>query len=371
MAINVKRIGKRIVLFITYTSAIGLLLSYLSTYVNPNSISWLAFFGLLYPVFLFLNVFILIYWLIKRRKKLFIPLVALLIGLTHLSHFIQFTVFDINKEEKTTEVKMMSYNVRSFDLYNWTENKTTRSKIFDFLRGEKPEIIAFQEFYKRDNNRSWEFKTLDTLIKILHLPHTAEGYTTKTTKGENFGLCTFSKYPILQSELVKFDNDKTNSFLWTDVYIGSDTIRVYNAHIGSARFELEDYQAIGTEGNHKTWPHVPSMKEQKIIPRLQLAYQKRALQTQQLIKHTQASPYPVVVMGDFNDTPVSYNYRQITQHLYDAFTVSGNGIAGTYCKLPFLRIDYILHSDFFNSFAYQTHPEVLSDHRAISTVIEF
>jgi len=134
---------------------------------------------------------------------------------------------------------------------------------------------------------------------------------------------------------------------------------------------LEDYQALGTDGNHKSWPHVESVKKTKIRERLSSAFVKRVPQTRKLLDHSKTCKYPVIICGDFNDTPISYNYRQLTNDYWDSFTLSGNGIGGTTTIAPFLRIDYILLSDELNSFDYKTHSQELSDHRAISTMIEF
>ena len=52
---------------------------------------------------------------------------------------------------------------------------------------------------------------------------------------------------------------------------------------------------------------------------------------------------PVILCGDFNEPPLSYNYRQLQKAGFvDTFTKVGRGIKPTYAgKLPLLRIDYI------------------------------
>ena len=349
----------------------ALLLAYMATYIDPVSFSYLPFFGLFYPVSLFSNLFFIVFWLLGRRKYFLISFVVILIGFSHLSHFVQFSFIGHGIESKEKELNVMSYNVRLFDLYNWTQNKYTRNEIFKFLEEEDPDIICFQEFYHQHPSRSWNFPTRDTLTKILQAKYYAEGYTVNVSHSQFFGLATFSKYPIVNSGHLRFENDHNNSFLFSDIKVEEDTIRVYNAHIGSARFSQADYGAIGTEGNFKTWPHQENNENSQIVARLANAYVKRSIQTQQLLSHSTQSPFPVIISGDFNDTPVSYNYNCLTQQYIDAFTQSANGTGGTYCPIPLLRIDYILHSDFFNSYGFTTHQQTLSDHKAISTIIEF
>lgn len=356
---------------INLISIAGLLLSYAATYINPNNNSFFAFFGLLYPAFLFANAFFSIYWIYKRKKLFLLSLIAIVIGYSELSHFVQLTLTNRNDANKTNEFKIMSYNVRLFDLYNWTQNKETRNQIFDFLAKEDPDIICFQEFYHQEKTNDWEFPTRDTLIQFLQAKNFVEGYTVNIKKSQFFGLITMSKFPIVNNGHIQFNNDKSNSFLYADAVINDDTVRIYNVHTGSARFSQADYEAIGADGNYETWPHQKSTTDSQIISRLSTAYKKRTFQTDSLLKHANTSPHPVVICGDFNDTPVSYNYRRLTKNYSDAFTLSANGTAGTYCSFPMVRIDYILHSNQFNSFNYTTHKEELSDHRAISAVIEY
>ena len=83
----------------------------------------------------------------------------------------------------------------------------------------------------------------------------------------------------------------------------------------------------------------------------------------------QKSPYPIIVCGDFNDTPLSYAYNSIKGDLIDAFSNSGKGIGESFVDIPALRIDYILHDNKFNSTNYQKHTHIFSDHYALSCEI--
>jgi endonuclease/exonuclease/phosphatase family metal-dependent hydrolase len=61
--------------------------------------------------------------------------------------------------------------------------------------------------------------------------------------------------------------------------------------------------------------------------RLRQAFVRRSRQVEIIVGHIRESPYPVIVTGDFNDTPVSYTYRSLRrQNLDDAFVRSGSGI---------------------------------------------
>ena len=75
------------------------------------------------------------------------------------------------------------------------------------------------------------------------------------------------------------------------------------------------------------------------------------------------SPYPVILCGDFNDTPVSYTYHKLSRKLNDAFIGSGIGMGTTFRgNFPYVRIDYMLYSNDFKAYRYQTGKINWSDH---------
>ena len=93
-------------------------------------------------------------------------------------------------------------------------------------------------------------------------------------------------------------------------------------------------------------------------------------EAQAIKEHIQNSPYPIILCGDFNDTPLSYAYYTISKNLKDAFKESGKGIGQSFVKIPALRIDYILHNERFNSYNYIKYKKKLSDHYALSCEVE-
>ena len=153
--------------------------------------------------------------------------------------------------------------------------------------------------------------------------------------------------------------------IFTDLLINSDTIRVYNCHLQSYRLREAEINTIDSIdfNNH------PKTKEKLMVLSLKFkeALIKRAEQAATLREHLNKSPYPVIVCGDFNDTPVSFTYRTVKGDLEDSFTQSGKGTANTYHgKLPSFRIDYILYSPIFISFNFKVSSINHSDHFPIS-----
>ena len=101
--------------------------------------------------------------------------------------------------------------------------------------------------------------------------------------------------------------------------------------------------------------------------RLKEAFVKRSEQSILIHSIAKKSTYPVIVCGDFNDTPLSFTYRKIRQNMSDAFVESGLGSGVTFVGKKFFsfRIDYLLHNKEFQSKEYTTYKVKHSDHYPI------
>ena len=355
----------RIIFILNILFILFLLFAYLSVYVNPSSFYYFALFGLLFPITLTVNFVFIILWLFIKKQNALYSGVAIVLGVFYLADFFAFNF--IQSDPPKEAFKVMSYNVRLFDLYNWKGNRETKQKIFNFLERENPAIICFQEFYER-HDEDYEFKTTETLVEILDADQHFEKYTHKMYGKEFFGVATYTKYPIVSKGIVKFESEETNACIFTDLKIGTDTLRVYNTHMGSIRFNAADYKVLGDPDTRFKANRAGSSQ---IIERMRVAYKKRVDQASRIIAHSLTSPYPVLICGDFNDIPISYTYHQFERHYLDAFLESGFGIGKTYIgQIPSYRIDYIWHSPEIESYKFKIHQEELSDHRAISCYIK-
>lgn len=255
----------------------------------------------------------------------------------------------------------MSYNVRLFDLYNWQGNKHSRDSIFKFLDDEEPEILCLQEFFW---DKTKVFVTRDSITSLLSLPYVAEHYTREVVETYFFGMATFSKFPICNEQAISFKNS-SNSCLITDLVIDSDTIRVFNCHLESIRFIDVDYDIIsGAKGIMYSFSKIP-----RLYYKISHAFDLRSEQAAYIAKLAKESPHPVFIVGDFNDSPLSYVYQQIKSvaGLRDAFKESGSGFGGTYNgRLPSYRIDYILHAPSIETSNFTVYDFPYSDHFPIS-----
>jgi endonuclease/exonuclease/phosphatase family metal-dependent hydrolase len=363
----------RLMFYLNVIAILSLLFSYLASYISPaGGLWWLQFFGLAFGAFFILNLFFIIFWLIFGRRKAYLSLIAILIGINKLFAVVQpnfNAVFSKASDKKNdgASIKVMTFNVRVFDLYNWFHKQELKDKILQFLKQESPDIVCFQEYYSSES-KVYNFNMNDTLTSIIPASYSHIEYTlTLHNNKDHWGIATFSKYPIVERKAIPFQKNGKNVFLCTDILMGEDTFRVVNSHLESIRFKEEDYKFVENIGGENEEEISGSMN---ILRKMKRAYVKRALQVNVLKSEISKSPYPVILCGDFNDTPNSYTYSILTDRLTDAFRESGSGLGRTYTgAFPSFRIDYILHDKRLRSTNYTTYLENLSDHYPISCII--
>lgn len=345
--------------------AVLLLLSYLSPYVHPKTVWWIAFLGLAYPITLTFFFLTLIFLFFKRHKLKYVFLVIFILGIP--LHLRLLSINFSTSSSSTENFKLMSYNVRLFDLYDWLPNDKTEIKndILAEIEENKPEILCFQEYLlDKSENPHVKIEEINGVgdFKFSHQQVVQEQVD------KYFGLATFTTYPIINKGSV-FDESLQNQFcIFSDIVINEDTIRVYNMHLQSIRFQKEDYRVFQATGlTESTF----LQKVKNMLKKVKNAYPPRVIQTEKIIAHIKTSPFPVIACGDFNDTPLSYVYNLFNKELNDAFRKAGNGIGRTYAgRIPVGRIDYIFIDPKMKVYNFQISDKVLSDHFAIEVEVE-
>jgi len=374
----VGRLLKLLLIVANGVLALSLLLAFASAYLPPSFSMSASYCGLAFPYLLMANAVFVVLWLIIDYRFALISLCAILININNIDRS-----FQLRPTEKPSVcancVKVMSYNTKLFGLYD-EETKTMRdikrNQVYALFERERPEILCLQEYFF-DGSGKLKFPTTDTIMKILRYDDPKRNCyqyfpINSKSKDYHFGLVIFSRYRILHGDCVFASDSSTNAAIYVDIKYKGDTLRIYNVHLASMHMNADDY-AMGRDISAKGIDDPNLDKKARLLSKkVEKAFLERQEQAQMLRAHIDSCHYPLIVCGDFNDSPVSYAYHKVSHGLKDAFRASGGGRGQTYCgeAFPSYRIDYIFHDERFKSFGYTTYDSLkVSDHYPIWTNI--
>jgi len=348
----------KLVLWLNVLALVVLFLASLAEYLNPNTFWAISFLGLGYPVILVVNVIFILYWILFRKWKIVLSnLVIILIGWSALTHFCGVNISSKKNPNTADSLRVMTYNVRNFDLYNWSHNNETRQKMFDLIKRENPDVVCFQEFYTSSDPK---YHNISLIRNEVGLKNYFFGKTVQLHKIEKWGIAIFTRFPIIDSGRIVFKNSRVNDCIYADLNINNRIVRVYTVHLQSIEFGDNDYAAF-EDVERDSGVRMSSVTE--ILSKMKKAFIKRGKQVDELRDSMAKCPYPLIFCGDFNDSPTGYAYHNLSNNLKDAFLENNIGFGGTYIgPFPSFRIDYILHSNELGASSCNVIHEKLSDH---------
>lgn len=324
-------------IMLTYLALLMLIISYIFPFIPPKTLGRLASLSLLTPVVLMINLFFLVYWLLRMRRYFWYIFLVIALGFPYIYRLFGFFG---EKKIQTNDIKLMSYNVRMFNLYEWSDDKEIPQKIAAFITEKSPDILLFQDYAVNNNVK-------------LDFPYS---YTSHKTNQSKFGLAIFSKFPMVQKGSLDLPNT-ANNIIFTDLKIDQDTVRVYNVHLQSMKLNTQkDY--FGADD------------AQQLRERISTTFHKQQEQVELLLAHQAKCPYKVIFAGDFNNTAYSWVYQKMLHHKNDAFVKSGTGLDRTYDFFFPLRIDFVLADKSLNFNYFTTYKVKYSDHYPIMARIE-
>ena len=329
-----------------------LVLSYLSEFVNPAKAWYMMLPGLLFFPLAALNVFLLLWAIVRRSKAFLIPLVALLPTLLFAGRYIRTGSRDgIPGDGPDTAVKIVSYNVGRFadipDRKGRMSRTECRDSIYAFLDRTDADIICMQEYHVGD---------VEDLEKEMESRFGEYDYDYYVFTGKNgcFGNVTLSRFPILEQGVVKFEHS-ANLALFTDIEARGSRFRLYNCHFESYNISFPGIVKGLLERNDGI------LKETGDKMRHSLSLRPR--QVDKVLEHIADCRLETILCGDFNDNPMSYTYQRLIRGHRDTFCESGSGFGATYRFLwPALRIDYVFLPKSYSTSAHITPKIKFSDH---------
>lgn len=319
----------KIVRFIFFIGHIGIALllaaTLLNAYVPPKTFPWFNLLSLGFPVLMIAYILLTLFWIISWKKRAF---VFLLFGLMFFKPIIRLINYTPQKNE-TPDLKIISFNAK----YGFSG----KNKIEKFVDDQNADVVLLQEY---GTNKKYHFNGMK------------EG-------PQSYVITIFTKHKIVEhKQLIKSDYIYNNAYVsHTDIEIRGKMYRFINVYLQPFKFKKN---MVKLNGNSEE----DEQKVKDVVKRLIPTFKMHQEQIIAIRKSIDESPYPVILAGDFNSVPNSYEYYHLLEGLQDAFVEAGRGSGTSFHDYKFpIRIDYIFSSPSVKPLSYKVDRSVkLSDH---------
>lgn len=336
-----------------------MLLAAYSDRVSPADSLIFAYLGLIFPVLCLINICFLLYWaFLLKWKMLIVGVAGFLFCMPSLMAYfpIHMKKKDIPKENV---IKILTYNVMGFGYKDHTAESP--NPIVEYIANSGADIVCMQEYLI---GKSKNFLTNQKLQRAWHMyPYRSFIPLATVNRNQSIGLAVYSKFPIYRSKRIKYKSNFNGSSLH-ELNIKGQTVYLVNNHLESFKLTMEDrsrYSNFIKNINTDTFDAFKGAIHRKLGP----AYRLRAVEAEIVAGEIRklGNTQPIIVCGDFNDTPISYAHRTVLGNLKDAFSSSGCGVGVTYNQNFFwFRIDHIFHSANLTSMNCTVDKVKYSDH---------
>lgn len=317
----------RLIVLILHIGILCLLLgSLLNAYVPPKIFPWFNLLSLGFPVLIILYIILTVFWVLSWKKRAF---VFMLVGLAFVNPVKRWVNFSSEKKESSSAIKIVSFNIKA--------GLMGRDEVLNYLRAQDADVILLQE------DGGMEYPTL-------------KGYNRTKSNGI---LTILTKYHLSNEKLIFSEDESMNlqSGLQADIEIKGKTYRFVDVYLYPFQFEKK---MVKLDGNSEDNEQKVKGVVRKLIP----TFKKHQDQVRKISETIENSPYPVIVAGDFNSVPNSYEYYHLSDGLEDAFMTAGKGSATSFHDYKFpIRIDYVFYSKSLKAISYAVDRSVsISDH---------
>ncbi len=315
----------RVMFFFNTVLTVLTFLAYSLPFLAPKAFPFLSVLTLILPMFLILNFFFFVFWLLQLKRQMLLSGVVLLLGITFINRFYKFSETNLPAEDG--DFTLMSYNVRLFNLYEWLPQGDVPEQISKLIDEQHPDILCLQEF--SPNKKLITKKYPHSFVKLYG--------------GKNkYGQAIYSNYKMIEKGEIQFPNS-SNNVIYADILKGKDTLRIYSMHLQSIKISADIHEKIDEK------------KSKFIFKRISEAFAIQQQQAEIIKKHFDECRYPKIICGDLNNSAFSYVYRTVKGEMKDAFEEAGTGFGKSYnYKYYPARIDYIFVESTINVKQYKT-----------------
>ncbi|MBW7675254.1 endonuclease/exonuclease/phosphatase family protein [Chryseobacterium sp. LJ756] len=297
----------------------------LNAYIPPKVFPWFNLLSLGFPVLMIGYGVLTFFWIFSWKKRAFVFMFLGLFLLNPVKRWINYS----SDSKATANLKIVSLNVKG--------GKLGIENIQKFINRQNADIVLLQE----DAGSGYIFKNLEK-------NHTAPIVS------------TYSKYKATgyKELFAGMYNEEFNAYAeQSDIQIKGKTYRIINIYLQPFKFEKNMVKLNGNTDEDER-------KIKNVVRRLIPTFKMHQEQVNIIRKSIDESPYPVILAGDFNSVPNSYEYYHLGSGLKDAFFEVGKGSGTSFHDYKFpIRIDFIFTSPTIQPVSYQVDRSVkLSDH---------
>lgn len=350
--------GKMLVFIFAVLAFLGLVamvLSVINPYINPQHFIWTTLFGLAFWVILIFNVVIFLVLLMLWSNKIWISVVALLVAIPGISKSFSFG----SKVEANSSIRVMSYNVHHFCVGKEMNKEQHINQLMEMIREQAPDILCCQEFAGY-NSKMTRPQCIEDFAE-----NTGFQYVYYNRKSNYGGNVIFSKYPLAKvSEDSGFGKENTYGVMVSVDAGEKGKFHVANMHLLSYNITDDEIDVLTNTSERQSGLDTIG---KSVLRKLGYGFQRRSKELKTVLDEMPSVDGPIIICGDFNEPPLSYNYRQMQKAGYvDTFTKVGFGIKPTYAgKLPLLRIDYVWANEGVKPLDFERYKYKASDHYPI------
>lgn len=315
--------------------------------LNPQEHPVFANIGLAFPLCLIINGGFLLLFLLTWKRLAVIPLMGFVACYIPVRFY---APLNIPRPAPDDAIKVMSYNVFAFH----GADTARVNEVARYVGESGAAIVCMQEAafsdYIRDAFRK-DYQHIDTMRN----DHNGEAQI------------ILSKYPILSKTRI---NQQLDGCLCGAYEVLIDGVRttVVNCHFEVSGLSAEERQEIRHLVKGEWQGRRVGEESKRMIVRLGEAARRRVPQVEGVLKYIESRKgEPLILMGDFNDHPVSYCHWLLSRRLTDCYTASGNGPGISYhYNNIYVRIDNVMCSADWHPYAFTVDRGITaSDHYPI------
>lgn len=310
--------------------------------------------GIIFPLFLVINLVFLVFWLVFYWRGAIIPLAGFLLCYTPVRTYIP---FNISQEPPRDAIKVLTYNVLMFAPWEADEEVayTPNNPILKYIRESKADLVCLQEA---------GFSEIK--MDIFELFKTEYPYCDSLKSKEGEVVAVMSKFPILKKERIDYRSVGNLSGAFELDIHGLRTV-VINNHLETIGLSPEDKDNLNVLAHGDMTREEARGESRYLFKKMTTAVKKRGPQADAVadyVERCREEGKSVIVCGDLNDTPISYAHHRVGDGLTDCYAASGNGPGFSYNRgRLWVRIDHIFCSDEWEPFGCQVDQKVAtSDH---------